>query len=88
VAAGDAALRIDALSGIPGSTSRAEARQAYLDAVLRAAAQRDAAGILRAGDALAGLGDADAAARARRMAGALQARRGDARGGPLGEPHR
>jgi hypothetical protein len=88
VAAGDAALRIDALSGIPGSTARSEARQAYVDAVLRAHAQRDAAGILRAAGALERLGDAEVAASARRMAGSLDARpaRAAARDRPASEP--
>jgi hypothetical protein len=67
VEVGDAALRIDALTGLPSHPTgfRAEARQAYLLALFQArdAGSRD--GIERVAGAFAALGDAEMAGRAR-----------------------
>ena len=64
---GDRALRIAEVAG--GSTHfRAEARQAYLNALFRARAQRAVEGMHRAAEAFARLGDSEMAQGARRMA--------------------
>jgi hypothetical protein len=72
VAVGDAARRIDALArpdGVP-SGFRAEARQAYLQALFRARAAASPEGLARAAEAFAALGDAEMAAQARTIAAA------------------
>jgi hypothetical protein len=74
VAAGDAALGLDAPAGPAGRTFREEARQAYLGALFRARAQRDVEGMARAAESFDRLGDAEVAARARHMAGTREAR--------------
>jgi hypothetical protein len=67
---GAVALRIDARAARLGAQPagfRAEARRAYLQALLRARAERSADGIGRLADAFAGMGDSTAAARIRGM---------------------
>ena len=67
VEVGDRAVRIAEVAG--GSTHfRAEARQAYLNALFRARAQRAVEGMHRAAEAFARLGDSEMAQGARRMA--------------------
>lgn len=69
---GDAAVRIDAVVSRPTghpSGFRAEARQAYLRALLDARAAGSPEGIHRAAAAFAALGDAEMAALVRGMAG-------------------
>ena len=67
VEVGDRAVRIAEAAG--GSTHfRAEARQAYLNALFRARAQRAVEGMHRAAEAFARLGDSEMAQGARRMA--------------------
>jgi hypothetical protein len=61
---GDAALRMDALTGDP-TGFRAEARQAYLLALFRARDARTAEGVVRVAEAFDALGDTEATARAR-----------------------
>jgi hypothetical protein len=61
---GDAALRIDTLTGDP-TGFRAEARQAYLLALFRARDARTAEGVARVAEAFDALGDTEATARAR-----------------------
>ena len=68
VEVGDAAVRIDALAGLPSGHPtgfRAEARQAYLRALFQARSARSPAGIERVAAAFAALGDKEMAARAR-----------------------
>jgi hypothetical protein len=67
---GDAAVRIEAMAG-RFSGYRAEARRAYLAALLRARALQSAAGAMRVAEAFARLGDAEMAERARRIAAEL-----------------
>ena len=70
-AVGDAALRVDALAGLPArhpTGFRAEARQAYLKALFRARDAGSVEGVERIADAFASLGDIQMAARARTMA--------------------
>jgi hypothetical protein len=74
-AAGDAALRVDALARRgPGGPSafRAEARRAYLRALFLARAAGSVHGVDRVANAFASLGDFEMAARARTV---LEARR-------------
>ena len=67
VEVGDRAVRIVEVGG--GSTHfRAEARQAYLNALFRARAQRAVEGMHRAAEAFERLGDSEMAQGARRMA--------------------
>ena len=67
---GDQAVRIAEAAG--GSTHfRAEARQAYLNALFRARAQRAVEGMHRAAAAFERLGDSEMAQGARRLAGNL-----------------
>jgi hypothetical protein len=67
VAMGDRAVRISELTGDP-TRFRAEARQAYLNALFRARAQRSAEGVSHVADAFERLGDAEVAQQARRLA--------------------
>jgi hypothetical protein len=70
---GDAAVRIDALARQPSDYPtgfRAEARQAYLRALVDARAARSRDGIVRVADAFAALGDAEMAARLHTLAAA------------------
>ena len=68
VAVGDAAVRVgDATNSRRGFN--ANARQAYLAALLRARAAKSAPGLRRIADAFAALGDAEMADRVRYMAG-------------------
>ena len=70
VEVGDRAVRIAQVAG--GATQfRAEARQAYLSALLRARAQRAVEGMHRAAEAFARLGDWEMAQGARRLAWTL-----------------
>ena len=70
VEVGDRAVRIAEVAG--GSTHfRAEARQAYLNALFRARAQRAVEGMHRAAAAFERLGDSEMAQGARRLAGNL-----------------
>jgi hypothetical protein len=69
---GDAALRIDALASRPPGPRvafRAEARQAYLNALFGARRVGSREGVLRVAEAFAALGDLEMAARARTIAG-------------------
>ncbi len=66
----DAALRVDAMLPIPGRL-QAEARRIYLSALFRARAQRSLEGVQRVAEAFERLGDAEAAAHARRVAAEL-----------------
>jgi hypothetical protein len=69
-AVGDAAMRVDALAGLPTGHPtgfRAEARQAYLKALFQARAARSREGIDGVADRFAALGDKEMAARARRL---------------------
>jgi hypothetical protein len=66
---GDAGTRIEAITGSAGHY-RAEARQAYIEALYRARVEHSTEGMLRAASGFAALGDLDAAELARRMAGA------------------
>ena len=66
---GDAGTRIEASAGAAGKY-RAEARQAYVEALYRARVAHSREGMLRAASGFAALGDAEAAELARRMAGA------------------
>jgi hypothetical protein len=70
VAVGDAALRVDAAAG-PRAGFHAEARRAYLAALMRARAQRSAAGAARIAEAFARLGDREMAELAMRIAADL-----------------
>lgn len=72
---GDAALRIDG-AGVASSIGRANARQAYQAALIRARAQRSVHGVLRAAESFASLGDREVTEGALRMARQLAA--GDA----------
>jgi hypothetical protein len=70
VAVGDAAVRIDAVASRPAghpSGFRAEARQAYLRALLDARAAGSPEGVQRVAAAFGALGDAEMAATARTM---------------------
>lgn len=70
VAVGDAAVRVDAAASRPAghpSSFRAEARQAYLRALLDAQAARSPEGIEGVAVAFAALGDAETAAMVRTM---------------------
>ena len=67
VAMGDRAVRISELSG-DDTRFRTEARQAYLNALFRARAQRSVEGVNRVADAFERIGDAEAAQQARRLA--------------------
>ena len=67
VAAGDAALRIEAQMG-RGTGMRSEARRAYLAAFLRARKQRSGDGLSRIAAGFARLGDDEVAAHVRRLA--------------------
>jgi hypothetical protein len=67
---GDAAARIDALGDTPPRYLigfRAQARQAYLRALLLARQARSSEGVERVAQAFAALGDAEMAARVRRI---------------------
>ena len=67
IAVGDAGVRLEALLGGTGRY-RAEARQAYMGALLRARAEGSVAGMRRVAEALAALGDEPGAVQARMMA--------------------
>ena len=67
VTAGDAAMRLEPLTG-PRQVMREEARRLYLGALFRARAQRSTEGVHRVADAFARLGDTETAASARRVA--------------------
>jgi hypothetical protein len=70
IAVGDAAVRVDTLMGGPAGPPtgfRAEARRAYLHALLRARRDRSRAGVNQIADAFAALGDDDAATYARTL---------------------
>jgi hypothetical protein len=72
-AVGDAAVRIDGIARQPSGYPtgfRAEARQAYLRALVDARAARSREGIERVAEAFAALGDAEMAARVRTLAAA------------------
>jgi hypothetical protein len=71
VSVGDAAVRIDRIARLPSDHPtgfRAEARQAYLRALVDARAVRSRQGITRVADAFAALGDAEMAGRVRTLA--------------------
>jgi len=71
VSVGDAAVRIDRIARLPSDHPtgfRAEARQAYLRALVDARAVRSHQGITRVADAFAALGDAEMAGRVRTLA--------------------
>jgi hypothetical protein len=68
VEVGDAAVRIDKLTGLPSgypTAFRAEARQAYLRALFQARSARSQDGIQRVAQAFEALGDREMAMRAR-----------------------
>jgi len=67
LAVGDAGARVEVLLGGTGRY-RAEARQAYMAALLRARSEGSVAGMRRVADAFAALGDQSAAVHARLMA--------------------
>ena len=67
VEVGDRAVRIAEVAG-RSTQFRAEARQAYLNALLRARAQRAVEGMHRAAEAFERLGDSEMAQGARRLA--------------------
>jgi hypothetical protein len=69
-AVGDAAVRVDTVMSGPAARStgfRAEARQAYIHALLRAPRERSREGVTHIADGFTSLGDADLAARARTL---------------------
>ena len=70
VEVGDRAVRISEVAG-NATQFRAEARQAYLNALFRARAQRAVEGMQRAAEAFERLGDSEMAQGARRLAGSL-----------------
>lgn len=70
---GDAAVRIDRIARLPSDHPtgfRAEARQAYLRALVDARAARSRPGIERVAEAFAGLGDTEMAERVHALAAA------------------
>ena len=73
---GDAVLRIEAEGGLPDS-ARPAARRAYLEALVRAKAERSVRGALRAGAAFDDLGDGEVAERCVRIAEGLARRQAD-----------
>jgi len=77
VAMGDAARRLGAASGARQVVGDARARTLYLGALFRARQQGAVAGVLRAAEAFADLGDREVVAQSLRLAGELAARSGD-----------
>ena len=76
VAMGDAARRLGAASGAR-QVGDARARTLYLGGLFRARQQGAVAGVLRAAEAFADLGDREVVAQSLRLAGELAARSGD-----------
>lgn len=72
IAVGDARLRIERAAGSHG---RAQARQIYLTALIRAQRHGSVEGAVRAASAFAALGDREVAAQAVHIAASLEARR-------------
>jgi hypothetical protein len=69
-AVGDAAVRVDSVMGGPAGRStgfRAEARRAYVHALLRAQREQSREGVNHIADGFTSLGDTDMAARARAL---------------------
>ena len=69
-AVGDAAVRVDTVMGGPADRStgfRAEARRAYIHALLRAQREQSREGVNHIADGFTSLGDTDMAARARTL---------------------